>query len=139
MEESKSVRFAWPIITYPANVPCPVCGAVVQDWHTEWTDPAQGSDFYKGLRAIVRSAGDGSCTRNRRFKPSQQGPSPKEREGFRSRRHAGPNRSPGQAICAIIWIKQLPDNSTGITLPTKRYTTPTLMPRLTRGINHVAD
>jgi hypothetical protein len=24
----------------------------VQDWHTEWTDPAYGSDFYKGLRAI---------------------------------------------------------------------------------------
>jgi hypothetical protein len=25
---------------------------VVQDWHTEWTDPAQGPDFYKGLRAL---------------------------------------------------------------------------------------
>src|SRR5262245_61714211 len=40
------------IIAYPANVPCPVCGAVVQDWHTEWTDPALAPDFYKGARAI---------------------------------------------------------------------------------------
>jgi hypothetical protein len=24
----------------------------VEDWHTEWTDPAHGSDFYKGLRSI---------------------------------------------------------------------------------------
>jgi hypothetical protein len=40
------------IIAFPANVPCPVCGAVVQDWHTEWTDPALAPDFYKGLRAL---------------------------------------------------------------------------------------
>ncbi len=40
------------IIAYPANVPCPVCGGVVHDWHTEWTDPAHGPDFYKGLRAL---------------------------------------------------------------------------------------
>ncbi len=40
------------IIAYPANVPCPVCGGVVQDWHTEWTDPAQGPDLYKGLMAL---------------------------------------------------------------------------------------
>jgi hypothetical protein len=25
---------------------------MVKDWHTEWTDPAQGPDFYKGLRAL---------------------------------------------------------------------------------------
>jgi hypothetical protein len=43
---------AQQIIAYPANVPCPVCGGVVHDWHTEWTDPAYGPDFYKGLRAI---------------------------------------------------------------------------------------
>src|SRR5208283_5533488 len=24
----------------------------VQDWHTEWTDPAQAPEFYKGLRAL---------------------------------------------------------------------------------------
>jgi hypothetical protein len=24
----------------------------VEDWHTEWTDPAHASDFYKGLRSI---------------------------------------------------------------------------------------
>jgi len=40
------------IIAYPANVPCPACGAVVQDWHTEWTDPTHAPDFYKGLRAL---------------------------------------------------------------------------------------
>jgi hypothetical protein len=40
------------IVAFPASVPCPVCGAVVHDWHTEWTDPVHGSDFYKGLRAI---------------------------------------------------------------------------------------
>jgi DNA-directed RNA polymerase subunit RPC12/RpoP len=40
------------IIAYPANMPCPVCGATVQDWHLEWTDPVFGLDFYKGLRAI---------------------------------------------------------------------------------------
>jgi hypothetical protein len=33
-------------------VRCPVCREVVQDWHTEWTDPAQAPDFYKGLRAL---------------------------------------------------------------------------------------
>src|SRR5712692_8448232 len=52
MEESRPVRFARPIIAYPANVPCPVCGGVVQDWHTEWTDPTQAPDFYKGIRAL---------------------------------------------------------------------------------------
>jgi DNA-directed RNA polymerase subunit RPC12/RpoP len=41
-----------PIIAYPAGVPCPACGAVVQDWHAEWTDPAHGPDLYKRLRAI---------------------------------------------------------------------------------------
>ena len=41
-----------PILAMPANAPCPVCGDVVQDWHTEWTDPTQAPDFYKGLRAI---------------------------------------------------------------------------------------
>lgn len=43
---------ARPIIAYPANVPCPVCGGVVQDWHSEWTDPAHAPDIYKGLRAL---------------------------------------------------------------------------------------
>jgi hypothetical protein len=41
-----------PIVAFPANVPCPVCGALVEDWHTEWTDPTCGPDFYKGLRSI---------------------------------------------------------------------------------------
>ncbi len=40
------------IVADPANVPCPVCNGLVQDWHTEWTDPAAAPDFYKGLRAI---------------------------------------------------------------------------------------
>lgn len=52
MDESRRVAFARHIIAYPANVPCPICGGVVQDWHTEWTDPNQGPDFYKGLRTI---------------------------------------------------------------------------------------
>jgi hypothetical protein len=52
MEASRRVSLARPIIAYPANVPCPVCGGTVQDWHTEWTDPAQSPDFYKGLRAL---------------------------------------------------------------------------------------
>jgi hypothetical protein len=43
---------ARPIIAFPANVACPACGGVVQDWHTEWTDPTHAPDFYKGLRAI---------------------------------------------------------------------------------------
>jgi hypothetical protein len=46
------VGLARPIIAYPASVPCPVCGGVVQDWHTEWTDPTQAPDFYQGLRAL---------------------------------------------------------------------------------------
>jgi hypothetical protein len=29
-----------------------VCGGVVQDWHTEWTDPTHGPDFHQGLRAL---------------------------------------------------------------------------------------
>jgi hypothetical protein len=29
-----------------------VCGGIVEDWHTEWTDPTYGSDFFKGLRCI---------------------------------------------------------------------------------------
>jgi len=41
-----------PIVAYPANVACPACGGVVQDWHTEWTDPSHGTDFYKGKRAL---------------------------------------------------------------------------------------
>lgn len=40
------------IVAYPANVPCPVCGGIVQDWHTEWIDPAYGPGLYKGARAI---------------------------------------------------------------------------------------
>ena len=52
MDESRCVRLARPILAYPANVPCPECGGVVQDWHTEWTDPTQAADFYKGLRAL---------------------------------------------------------------------------------------
>src|SRR5262249_22007228 len=40
------------IIAYPAGVSCPNCGGVVEDWHREWTNQAQGSDFYKGLRCI---------------------------------------------------------------------------------------
>ena len=43
---------AQQIISYPANVPCPICGGLVHDWHTEWTDPKHGPDFYKGLRSI---------------------------------------------------------------------------------------
>jgi DNA-directed RNA polymerase subunit RPC12/RpoP len=39
-------------IAFPANLPCPVCGSVVHDWHVEWTDPAQGREFYKGRRAL---------------------------------------------------------------------------------------
>ena len=46
------MKFAHPIIAYPANVACPVCGAVVQDWHAEWTDPAHAPDFHKGVRAL---------------------------------------------------------------------------------------
>lgn len=46
------VALGHPIVAYPANVACPICGNVIQDWHTEWTDPTYGSDFYKGLRAI---------------------------------------------------------------------------------------
>jgi hypothetical protein len=46
------VKLAAQIIAYPANVPCPVCGAVVQDWHTEWTDPAHAPDFYRGVRSL---------------------------------------------------------------------------------------
>jgi hypothetical protein len=40
------------ILALPANLPCPGCSVVVQDWHTEWTDPALAPDFNKGLRAI---------------------------------------------------------------------------------------
>jgi hypothetical protein len=52
MEESRRGTFARQLIAYPANVPCPVCGGVVHDWHTEWTDPTHGPEFYKGLRAL---------------------------------------------------------------------------------------
>ena len=52
MDESRRIRLARQILAYPASVPCPVCGEVVQDWHTEWNDPAHGPDFYKGLRAL---------------------------------------------------------------------------------------
>jgi hypothetical protein len=51
-EESRRLSFARPLIAYPVNVPCPVCGRVVPDWHSEWTDPAHTPDFSKGLRAI---------------------------------------------------------------------------------------
>jgi hypothetical protein len=43
---------ARPITAYPANAPCPICGGIVQDWHLEWTDPAQAPDFYQGRRAL---------------------------------------------------------------------------------------
>jgi hypothetical protein len=39
-------------MAFPAGAACPVCGGVVEDWHTEWTDPAYGPDFYKGFRSI---------------------------------------------------------------------------------------
>jgi hypothetical protein len=51
-EESRRASLAMPIIAYPANVTCPVCGGIVQDWHTEWMDPTQAPEFYKGLRAL---------------------------------------------------------------------------------------
>jgi len=51
-DESRRVSFARQVIAFPTNVPCPLCGGVVQDWHTEWTDPTQAPDFYKGLRAL---------------------------------------------------------------------------------------
>jgi endogenous inhibitor of DNA gyrase (YacG/DUF329 family) len=46
------MALARQIVAFPANVPCPACGGVVQDWHTEWTDPTHGPDLYKGLRAL---------------------------------------------------------------------------------------
>jgi hypothetical protein len=46
------VSLTRPVIAYPANVPCPICGGVVQDWHTEWTDPAHGPEFHRGVRAL---------------------------------------------------------------------------------------
>lgn len=52
MDENKRMGLTRHVIAYPANVPCPVCGTLVQDWHTEWTDPAQAPDFYKGLKVI---------------------------------------------------------------------------------------
>jgi hypothetical protein len=52
MDASRRGAFARQIIAFPANVACPVCGGIVQDWHTEWTDPAQAPDFYKGLNAL---------------------------------------------------------------------------------------
>ena len=51
-DEGRDRNMARPIIDFPANVPCPACGGLVQDWHTEWTDPAYAPDFYKGLRAL---------------------------------------------------------------------------------------
>jgi hypothetical protein len=48
----EALRLGKQIVAYPANVPCPACGGVVQDWHVEWTDPAHAPDFHKGLRAI---------------------------------------------------------------------------------------
>jgi hypothetical protein len=42
MEEERRVQLGRQIIAYPANVPCPICGALVEDWHTEWTDPTCG-------------------------------------------------------------------------------------------------
>lgn len=50
--KSEGLRLVSQIIAFPANVPCPVCGVVVQDWHTEWTDPAQGTDFFNGNRTL---------------------------------------------------------------------------------------
>jgi hypothetical protein len=52
MEDHRRVWLARQIIAFPAGVPCPVCGGVVHDWHTEWADSTQGPDFYKGLRSI---------------------------------------------------------------------------------------
>jgi predicted RNA-binding Zn-ribbon protein involved in translation (DUF1610 family) len=51
-EERIRMSRAKHIVAFPSDTPCPDCGAVVQDWHTEWTDPAQAPDFYKGLRAL---------------------------------------------------------------------------------------
>lgn len=109
------------IIVYPANVPCPVCGGVVQDWHTEWTDPAHGPDFYKGLRAVdCLSVEHGCSTKSRRFKPCPQGTIRKKRKDHRSRRHDGQSRNPDRETCATTWIKAFPDASTGVTLAIKK-------------------
>jgi len=35
-----------------ANVPCLICGAIVQEWHTEWTDPTHAPDLHRGVRTI---------------------------------------------------------------------------------------
>jgi hypothetical protein len=88
-----------PIIAFPAGVACPLCAGVVEDWHAEWTDPAQGPDFYKGLLPIdcplcggwvlyqvVRFAADGYSIKGRRFKPCRLVPIPRRPDGCRSRR-----------------------------------------------------
>lgn len=41
-----------PIIAFPSDTPCPACDGLVRDWHTEWTDPTFGQDFYRGDRAL---------------------------------------------------------------------------------------
>jgi hypothetical protein len=51
-KESRLESLGRQVVAYPANVPCPICHSLVQDWHTEWTDPTVAPDFYKGLRAI---------------------------------------------------------------------------------------
>lgn len=45
-------KIARKILAEPARTVCPYCKGLVEDWHREWTDPSQGQEFYKGLRAL---------------------------------------------------------------------------------------
>jgi hypothetical protein len=44
-----------PILAYPAGVPCPLCGGVVEDWHTEWAVPP-GANPQKTRRLPLQAA-----------------------------------------------------------------------------------
>jgi len=135
MKDKRRGTFARQIIAYPANVPCPICGGVVQDWHTEWTDPAHAPDFYKGLRVLdCPICGGWVLYKAQKIQAVPAGDSPQRAPSSTM----GEVSVQGRAIFEITWIKRLPGSSTRVTSRLQRSRTLTPMLRLTRGIRHGA-
>jgi hypothetical protein len=53
MNPEKQERIARAIRkALPANEKCPMCGVVVEDWHTEWYESSQVRALYQGKAAM---------------------------------------------------------------------------------------
>jgi hypothetical protein len=95
-----------------------------------------GQIFTRGCaRLTARFAEFGCSTRLGKSKLCRQVTNQRNREGYRSRRHAGPSHKPSKEFSAVTWIRALLDANIVATSPIKRFKMPTPMQARTRGID----